>query len=91
VLFLIAYQPAPDVENGRRAQIEERITEAAPEHLRVSPWLWLVDTDDSVDTWTGRLSPPASGADRLVVVRVNERSNGWLTNQEWQWINNHTS
>lgn len=48
---------------------------------------WLVDTEESVDTWVERLQGHLSPADRLLVVRVQGRTNGWLPSEDWTWIN----
>ena len=48
---------------------------------------WLVKTEETIDTWVGRLQSHLSAADRLLILRVQGRTNGWLPNETWTWIN----
>jgi hypothetical protein len=52
---------------------------------------WLVDTSlDANGIWK-RLEPHVDKNDFFLIIGVTRNYSGWLPQQAWDWINNHTS
>jgi hypothetical protein len=91
LLCLIVFELGDGSPAARREEIEARITATGAPYVKPTSGSWLVDSDDNVDSWAGRLSPPVGDSDRLLIVRIAHRANGWLEDEEWEWINERTS
>lgn len=87
MLLLISYDLDASARPGGYEKLKQAIeTKAiAFEHPLYSQW--LVETNDDVDAWTSHLTPFLTQEDRLLVVRVLGRSNGYLPPGLWTWIN----
>ncbi len=49
--------------------------------------LWLLDSNQSAQTWSDRLLPLIDTNDRLLVVDVtSDPMKGWLDRSVWDWI-----
>lgn len=48
---------------------------------------WLVETNESVATWSDRLQRVLDGDDKLLIVSVTQPVNGWLPQETWDWLN----
>ena len=87
MLLLISY----DLDAPRRpdsyAKVKEAIEGNALATLRPLYSQWLVETHEDVDAWASRLSPLLAQQDRLLVVRIQGRTNGYLPPEMWSWIN----
>ena len=62
---LIAYDPA--LGNAATGRLADTIMRIAPRWAHPLPGLWYVETDDTVDGITKRLSPVISDLDSVVV------------------------
>ena len=51
---------------------------------------WLVETNETPDTWSARLSAAADDNDRWLVVRVQAPYQGWLPEEIWEWLRPRT-
>jgi len=90
VLLMISYefQPHDDPDGAKRVSaIQSAISAAALDQLQPLSSHWLVETDEDVDQWTDRLTKLTSQSDRLLICRVQGRTNGWLSTDIWEWIN----
>lgn len=48
---------------------------------------WIIQTNESVDIWNGRLTKVIDQNDRLLIVDITRQSRqGWLTKDAWDWI-----
>lgn len=52
--------------------------------------VWLSNTEMSADTFAKALLPYLLTTDRLLVVRITQEHQGWLTQDAWDWINQRT-
>jgi hypothetical protein len=87
MLLLISYDlDAPQRPNTYQ-QMHDAITAHTQDWLRPLYSQWLVVTNESVDTWAGWLQSLVQPQDRLLIVRVQGRTNGWLPDEMWAWIN----
>lgn len=89
MLLLISYDLSSPERPGAYASVEAAIKEAAGDSYRPLYSQWLIATDEGVDEWTARLTPFMTSPDRLLIVRVQGRANGWLPREHWSWINQH--
>lgn len=88
MLLLISYdQEGAQTRGNKHAQLDSAIKQVAPAAGRPMFSQWLVQTDDPVDVWGNRLTPLMDNDDRLLIVRVQGRVNGWLPSSWWEWIN----
>jgi hypothetical protein len=83
MLLLIGYA------GPQESRVQKEIHERASAHLRPLPSqdLWLAETDEDVDAWADRLSEFMTSPERLLILRVTGRTNGWLPSDAWDWIN----
>jgi hypothetical protein len=89
MLLLISYDLDTVDRPPRYEAIKTTIEGAATEFRRPLYSQWLVVTNEGVDEWGTRLRPFLSPEDRLLIVRITGRSNGWLPEDLWTWINVH--
>jgi hypothetical protein len=52
---------------------------------------WLIYTSESAHKLFDRLSPHLDKGDRILVIRVTNEYQGWLTEEAWQWIRQYVS
>jgi hypothetical protein len=52
---------------------------------------WLIYTSHSAEKLFDRLSPHLDKSDRILVIRVTNEYQGWLTEEAWQWIRQYVS
>jgi hypothetical protein len=91
VLLLISYDLSTPERPGAYESIEAAINDVALESSRPLYSQWLVVTNEGVDEWSARLTPFMTPRDRLLIVRVQSRANGWLPGNFWPWINRHVA
>ena len=87
MLLLISYDLDAPQRPDSYAKVKEIIEGNALAILRPLYSQWLVETHEDVDAWTSRLTPVLSRQDRLLIVRVQGRANGYLPPATWTWIN----
>ncbi|HLX08941.1 MAG TPA: hypothetical protein VKY89_13895 [Thermoanaerobaculia bacterium] len=50
---------------------------------------WLIATDETASQVWNRISPAIDQNDRVLIIEVVNNTNGWLTQEAWDWINQH--
>jgi hypothetical protein len=51
---------------------------------------WVIQTSDTVQTWSDRLLRVIDNNDRLLIVDITGKTReGWLTEKAWEWLRNH--
>ncbi|MCC5641279.1 hypothetical protein LC593_36890 [Nostoc sp. CHAB 5844] len=68
------------------------------EELKKSPswWhhldsTWLIYTSETAEQLSARLLKHIDTNDRLLVIKVVQAYQGWLTEEAWKWINEHVT
>lgn len=51
---------------------------------------WLIETDDSIQTWHERMKDVADEDDYWFIVRVSSERQGWLSKNVWEWLRART-
>jgi hypothetical protein len=87
LLLLISYDLDTPQRPESYAKIKEAIEANALSFKRPLYSQWLVETNEDVDSWTTRLTPLLAQQDRMLIVRVQGRANGFLPSGNWPWIN----
>jgi len=92
MLLLISYQFLPLVQaspetTAATGKLQAEITAHAIDQRQPISGTWLIDTSEDVDVWAHRLRPLIADTDRLLVTRVQGRTNGLLPPEFWGWIN----
>lgn len=47
---------------------------------------WLIQTSESPDDIWKRLASHVTNTDRLLIIEVRDRCQGWLPKEAWDWI-----
>ncbi len=55
------------------------------------PDVWIIITDYDATYWQNKLVPLTFQGDSLLIIEVKQHSNGWLTKDAWDWINENVS
>lgn len=50
---------------------------------------WLISTSETADQLYVRLRQRMDANDYILVMRVTQPSNGWLPQDQWNWISTH--
>ncbi|MFS8149994.1 hypothetical protein [Vreelandella titanicae] len=50
---------------------------------------WLIATHESADQLFKRLKPYLDDNDGILIITVTYPKSGWLTQEAWDWINEH--
>jgi hypothetical protein len=90
VVLLISY----DLNHGERpsayADVEQAIQARAIDYRRPLFSQWLVESNEGVDQWAHWLRSVIDEDDRLLIIQVSSRANGWLDGSLWEWLNAKT-
>ena len=57
------------------------------DHIRIGGSEYCIYTSDSPNVVFDRMSPYVDSNDRVLVARVVDPYQGWLSNDQWEWIN----
>lgn len=50
---------------------------------------YLIKTNLTVQQVSDKITPHLDSNDRLIVIEVKNNKQGWLTQKQWDYINNH--
>lgn len=50
---------------------------------------WLIATSESSEQLWSRIAPHVDKTDSVLVIKVVNKSAGWLPQEAWNWINQH--
>jgi hypothetical protein len=56
-------------------------------HLKILRSSWLVDTNEAAPTLRTRIMAVADQNDRLFISQVTGNNDGWLGQDQWDWLN----
>lgn len=63
--------------------------EASPSWWHFLDSTWLISTSETADQLSARLLKKLDTNDRVLVIKVTRDYAGWLTEDAWNWINQH--
>lgn len=87
MVHLISYDLDQHARPAQYAEIKRLIEQHAVSWAKPLYSQWLVETQESVDTWQQRLLQAMDQDDRLLVVQVRRPYQGWLAEEIWNWLN----
>ena len=89
MVLLISYDLNGHERPSAYAAIKSAIETKSISRIRPLYSQWFVTTNDSPATWANYLksSRVVDGNDRLFITRVTSGYQGWLTKEDWAWLN----
>lgn len=86
MVLLISYDLNRHERPSAYRAVEEVIRRNASDLRKPLYSQWLVETSESVSTWSERLRAAMDANDRLLVLRMQGATDGWLDKEIWAWL-----
>lgn len=90
MVLLISYDLNKHERPEAYAAVKKVIEENSTSSIKPLYSQWLIDTQDSADTWSKRIQSVADENDYWLVVIVQRPYQGWLAQSIWDWLNART-
>lgn len=89
MVLLISYDLSGHERPSAYADIKRAIEAKSISQIRPLYSQWFVTTNESPAIWADYLqsSRVVDGNDRLFITRVTSGYQGWLTKEDWTWLN----
>lgn len=86
MIILLSY----DLNNHERPEayedVKEMVIQNAKSYKKPLFSQWLIETDDSIQTWHERMKEVADEDDYWFIVKVGTGRQGWLSKAVWEWL-----
>lgn len=83
-IFMISYDLNKPGQNYSKVRETIESFEAWCHYLEST---YLIKTYSSIETVNEAISKHLDGSDRVIVCKVDKPIQGWLTDEQWKWIN----
>lgn len=91
MIYLISYDLNGHERPSAYHVVEKMIKEKSISWAKPLYSQWLVQTNDSLESWHNNIKPLTDSDDRWFITKVNHvTSQGWLDQEVWDWLNQHS-